>query len=469
MKKFVRYFTNVPLRWRLTFSSSVLMFITFLVFSFVQYELLYNWLLSQEKEAVLKTKEEVAAYYEQANRPFQEINRNDMETLLLKLNDRHQVIRILDINQNLMISVSNEFPKKLSVANYPTREGIEELRVGGEHYIVTWEHINTRSFQGTVEVVRNLTTFHDVTRIILFITIGFAIATMIISLLSGILISRQYISPLKDLNNAMMNIKDEGFQTRVKETGLHDEVTELTKIFNGMMDTVEDTINQQKQFIEDASHELRTPIAVLEGHLSMLNRWGKNDQEVLDESLQASMQEVTRLRKLVLELLELTRSEAIIPSDIEPIEVAETIEQLTKNVAVLHPDFTVTFKNHTSQLEKVTISRHHLEQMIMILLDNAVKYSSENKHIDVLVSKKDEHVIIQVKDTGIGIPSNEISKIFNRFYRVDKARSREGGGTGLGLAIAKRLVEKYNGEITVQSKEHVGTTFTISLKSVNVK
>lgn len=469
MKKFIRYFTNVPLRWRLTFSSSVLMFITFLVFSFVQYELLYNWLLSQEKEAVLKTKEEVAAYYEQANRPFQEINRNDMETLLLKLNDRHQVIRILDINQNLMISVSNEFPKKLSVANYPTREGIEELRVEGEHYIVTWEHINTRSFQGTVEVVRNLTTFHDVTRIIFFITIGFAIATMIISLLSGILISRQYISPLKDLNNAMMNIKDEGFQTRVKETGLHDEVTELTKIFNGMMDTVEDTINQQKQFIEDASHELRTPIAVLEGHLSMLNRWGKNDQEVLNESLQASMQEVIRLRKLVLELLELTRSEAIIPTDIEPIEVAETIEQLTKNVAVLHPDFTITFKNYTSQLDKVAISRHHLEQMIMILLDNAVKYSAENKHIDVLVSKKDEHIIIHVKDTGIGIPSDEISKIFNRFYRVDKARSREGGGTGLGLAIAKRLVEKYNGEITVQSKEHEGTTFTISLKSVYEK
>ncbi|KAA0546883.1 HAMP domain-containing histidine kinase [Bacillus sp. BGMRC 2118] len=465
MNKLVRYFRNVPLRWRLTFSSSVLMFITFLVFSFVQYELLYSWLLSQEKEAVLKTKEEVAAYYEQANRPFQEINRNDMETLLLKLNDRHQLIRILDIHQDLMISVSNEFPKKLSIANYPSREGIEELRIDGEHYIVTWEHIQTRTFQGTVEVVRNLTTFHEVTKIIFFITIGFAIATLIISVLSGILISRQYITPLKELNHAMIKIKDEGFQTRVKEMKLHDEVTELTRIFNGMMDTVEDTINQQKQFIEDASHELRTPIAVLEGHLSMLNRWGKNDAAVLDESLEASMQEVTRLRKLVLELLELTRSETITPSDAEPIIVSEIIEQLTKNVAVLHPKFELTFKDITTEQARVSISRHHLEQIIMILLDNAVKYSGSNKTIDVLVANRNHEVIIEVKDNGIGIPSEELDKVFNRFYRVDKARSREGGGTGLGLAIAKRLVEKYNGEITVTSQEQKGTTFEIKLKT----
>jgi signal transduction histidine kinase len=422
---------------------------------------LYNWLLSQEKEAVLKTKEEVAAYYEQANRPFQEINRKDMETLLLKLNDRHQVIRILDINQNLMISVSNEFPKQLSIANYPTREGIEELHVDGEHYVVTWEHINTRSFQGTVEVVRNLTSFHEVTNIILLITIGFAIATIIISLISGVLISKQYITPLKELNHAMTQIKAEGFQTRVKETNLDDEVTELTKIFNGMMDTVEDTIIQQKQFIEDASHELRTPIAVIDGHLSMLNRWGKHDPEVLNESLQACKQEVGRLRKLVLELLELTRTEAITTNEIESIHVSGIIEQLTKNLAVLHPNFSIEFRDKLSGNALVQLSRHHLEQIMMILLDNAINYSGDQKSIMVTVTNTLHEVKIEVSDKGIGIPQEEIEKIFHRFYRVDKARSRAGGGTGLGLSIAKRLVEKYEGRISVNSKEYLGTTFTI--------
>jgi two-component system sensor histidine kinase ArlS len=461
MKRLFRYFKSVPLRWRLTISSSMLIFLTFILFSFVQYELLYNWLLSQEKEAVLKTKEEVAAYYDQANRPFQEINRRDMETLLLKLNDRHQVIRILDINQNLMISVSNEFPKKLAIANYPTREGIEELRVDGEHYVVTWEHINTRSFQGTVEVVRNLTSFHDVTNIILLITIGFAVATIMISLISGVLISRQYITPLKELNNAMIQIKEEGFQTRVKETKLDDEVTELTRIFNGMMDTVEETINQQKQFIEDASHELRTPIAVIDGHLAMLNRWGKNDSEVLDESLQACTQEVGRLRKLVLELLDLTRTETITSTDIEPISVSDTVEQLTKNFTVLYPDYSISYRDLTSENVFVQLTRHHLEQIMMILLDNAIKYSIDKRTITVVTTNTQETIKLEVEDTGMGISKEELDKIFHRFYRVDKARSREGGGTGLGLSIAKRLVEKYEGRISVSSEENVGTTFTI--------
>jgi two-component system sensor histidine kinase ArlS len=468
MRKLLYYFKSVPLRWRLTISSSVLIFLTFLLFSFVQYELLYNWLLSQEKEAVLKTKEEVAAYYEQANRPFQEINRKDMETLLLKLNDRHQVIRILDINQNLMISVSNEFPKKLAVANYPTREGIEELHVEGEDYVVTWEHINTRSFQGTVEVVRNLTSFNQVTNIILLITIGFAIATILISLVSGILISRQYITPLKELNHAMIQIKEEGFQTRVKETNLDDEVTELTKIFNGMMDTVEETINQQKQFIEDASHELRTPIAVIDGHLAMLNRWGKNDPEVLDESLQSCTQEVGRLRKLVLELLELTRTETISVADVESINVTGVLEQLTKNFSLLYPDFSIIFRDLTSGNVFVQLTRHHLEQIMMILLDNSIKYSADRKSITITVTNTQDVLSIEVEDLGIGISQEELGQIFNRFYRVDKARSREGGGIGLGLSIAKRLVEKYEGTITVCSEENSGTTFTIIFPIQNI-
>ncbi|MFZ3587742.1 sensor histidine kinase [Bacillus sp. DJP31] len=463
MNKLIRFFRTVPLKWRLTFSSSILIFITFLLFSFVQYELLYNWLLSEEKEAVQKTKGEVAAYYEQANRPFQDINLRDMETILLKLNDKHQVIRILDINQNLVISASNEFPKKLSPARYPTREGIEEFQHEGENYLVSWEHINTRSFQGTVEVVRTLTSFHEVTNIILLITIGFAAATIVISLLSGIIISRQYISPIKDLNDAITKIKDEGFQTRVKESQRQDEFTELTKIFNEMMDRVEETIQQQKQFVEDASHELRTPITVIDGHLALLNRWGKNDPEVLEESLAACTTEAARLRKLVSELLNLSRTETIDVSGARHFSVLETITQVTKSFSVLYPEFSIPFNDRTTGNTQVFMTVHHLEQIILILLDNAIKYSLDKKHITINAHNEDNYLYIEVKDQGIGIPKKDIEKVFHRFYRVDKARSRENGGTGLGLSIAKRLVETYGGTISVQSVENSGSTFTIQL------
>jgi two-component system sensor histidine kinase ArlS len=461
--KLVNSFRTVPLKWRLTLSSSLLMFLTFLLFSFVQYEILYNWLLGQEKEAVVKTKDEVAAYYEQVNRPFQDINVNDMETLLLKLNDKHQVIRILDINENLVISVSNDFPQKLSPARYPTREGIEQFQHDGESYIVVWEHINSRSFQGTVEVVRNLTSFQEVINIILLITIGFAAATVVISLLSGMIISRQYINPIKELNHAILQIKEEGFQARVKETQHNDEFTELTKIFNGMMDRVEETFQQQKQFVEDASHELRTPIAVIDGHLALLNRWGKHDSEVLEESLTACTSETVRLRKIVLELLELTRTESIIQTETKPIHIMETIEQVTKSFSVLYPDFSIKFYDKTQGNLQVLTAKHHIEQVLFILLDNAVKYSSEQKDILVSGYQSDSHVFLEVKDEGIGISKEETTKIFHRFYRVDKARSRENGGTGLGLSIAKKLVEKYDGSISVKSAENSGSTFTIQL------
>ncbi|WP_456275316.1 HAMP domain-containing sensor histidine kinase [Bacillus sp. AK128] len=464
--KFIHFFRSIPLKWRLTLSTSLLMVLTFILFSFAQYGILYNWLLGQEREAVIKTRNEVAAYYQQVNRPFQEINVRDMENLLLKLNDKDQIIRILDINHNIVISVSNDFPQQLATVNYPTRDGIEQFQYGGDRYLVAWEHVNSRSFQGTVEVVRNLTSFEELIHIILMILIGFTTATILISLVSGLFISRQYINPIKELNQTIRRIKSEGFQTRVKESQHEDEFRELTTIFNEMMDRVEGTFQQQKQFVEDASHELRTPIAVIDGHLALLHRWGKNDPEVLEESLQVCKSEIDRLQKLVLELLELTRSESIEESEVTPIFINDVIGQITRNFSVLHTNFTIEFHDETNLDSKVRISKHHLEQILLILLDNAVKYSLEDKRIKVSIYKNVEGIQVEIKDHGMGISDNDINKIFHRFYRVDKARSREKGGTGLGLSIAKRLVEKYGGSITVKSREEAGSTFTIQFPIV---
>ncbi|MBM7663066.1 signal transduction histidine kinase [Bacillus mesophilus] len=462
MKRLIHSFQSISLKWRLTLSTSLLMFLTFIIFSFAEYEILYNWLLGQEREAVSKTRDEVAAYYQQINRPFQNTNVRDMENLLLKLNDKHQLIRILDINHNIVISVSNDFPGQLSTAKYPSRDGIEQFQYEGDLYLVAWEHVNSRSFQGTVEVVRNLKSFEDLINIILMIIFGFALATILISIVSGLIISRQYINPIKGLNQAIMRVKEEGFQTRVTETQHDDEFRELTTIFNEMMERVEETFQQQKQFVEDASHELRTPIAVIDGHIALLKRWGKNDPDVLEESLSVCKSEIGRLQKLVLELLELTRSETIENAEITPIPIVEVVEQITKTFAILHPDFTITFNNKTEDKVQTLISKHHLEQIILILLDNAVKYSPYEKRIDVLIQKESDKVFVKIIDQGLGISEVEKNKIFNRFYRVDKARSREQGGVGLGLSIAKRIVEKYKGDIAVNSSENSGSTFIVN-------
>jgi two-component system, OmpR family, sensor histidine kinase ArlS len=231
------------------------------------------------------------------------------------------------------------------------------------------------------------------------------------------------------------------------------------------MDSLEDSFLQQKQFVEDASHELRTPLAIIQGHLMLLNRWGKNDAAVLDKSLKSSLKEVERLTNLVQELLELSRAEnsLINPVDAEPINVWTTVQHVVRNFEVVYSDYEFKIKHFHENLY-VNISSRHLEQILIILLDNAVKYSKkEEKEVVIDCSLINEKVSLKVMDKGIGIPKEDIPYILNRFYRVDKARSRKQGGLGLGLAIAKRWVEKYHGTINIESKEGEGTNVTIVL------
>jgi two-component system sensor histidine kinase ArlS len=246
-----------------------------------------------------------------------------------------------------------------------------------------------------------------------------------------------------------------------------DEIADLSNMFNEMMDDVETSFQTQKQFVEDASHELRTPISILEGHLKLLDRWGKNDPAILEESLKASKQEVERLKMLVYELLELTRLESDrleVTEDLtDPVRV---IEDVRKRFAILHPRFTFNFINELEEQAKVSIAERHLEQLLIILLDNAVKYSHESLSVDIVLGKHDNNLTISIKDYGIGIPNEDLEKIFDRFYRVDKARSREKGGQGLGLSIAKRMVYNYKGSIAAESEEGEWTMVKVKLNAV---
>jgi two-component system sensor histidine kinase ArlS len=230
------------------------------------------------------------------------------------------------------------------------------------------------------------------------------------------------------------------------------------------MDDMEESFIQQKQFVEDASHELRTPLAIIHGHLSLLNRWGKDDPEVLNKSLHSSLKEVDRLIKLVQELLELSRAETgtiMGPSEVNPVHVVHLIQSVKHNFELLNPDFMFSTRIEEGT-QYAAVPTRHLEQILIILLDNAVKFSAEEKNVAIACFSENETVHIQVIDKGIGIPEQDIPYVLNRFYRVDKARSSKQGGQGLGLAIAKRWIEKYNGTIGIQSKEGEGTIFTIT-------
>ncbi|EZP75856.1 integral membrane sensor signal transduction histidine kinase [Parageobacillus genomosp. 1] len=454
---------NVSLKWKLTFLSAVAIFITYFIFTFLQYHIVKQWLLNEEEKAMKQIIEEIETYYgEKRNISWKDIRQS--QPLLEKLNEKYQLIRVLDRKGNVVVSVSDGASVSLAPSAAPKELQMDYHFINNERFIMLREPLHVGAIHGTIEIARRLVKFQHMTNTLFFIMTALGVAAMITSAFIGRLVAQNFVGRLKALTKTMVDIKNKGIQKRIDVPASHDEMSELMMMFNQMMDEIERSFDQQKQFVEDASHELRTPIAILEGHLSLLQRWGKHNPAILEESLQAAIQETGRLKKLVLELLDLSRAEAInVPNDIVSIDPQQAVEQVVKNFRVLHPDFQFTIDNSATQTARIRMTKYHFEQLLLILLDNAVKYSQQAKQVTILIKEEKRFVTIAVKDYGIGIPKAELEKVFLRFYRVDKTRSREKGGVGLGLAIAKEIIDKYDGQIAIDSEVGKGTTVELAI------
>ena len=319
-------------------------------------------------------------------------------------------------------------------------------------------------------IVKAMLENYDRTRqrlVIIFLVFGLTAAFALALLAYGL--SSWLLRPVDDIHDVIGKITqgDESealANVRVPEYNYKDELVELSEMFNGMLDRMERYVEQQQQFVEDVSHELRTPVAIIQGHLEMLNRWGKDDPKVLDNSIKASLQEINRMKSLVQEMLDLSRAEQVeIQFANEVTDVKEVGMLVYSNFKMIHPEFTFVMDCDLKEATKVQIYRNHLEQILIILMDNAVKYSTNRPEVHMSLAKTSRYAQIVVQDFGEGISQENASKIFDRFYRVDKARSRDKGGNGLGLAIAHRLIEGYHGKMTVESVLGQGSVFRISL------
>lgn len=295
--------------------------------------------------------------------------------------------------------------------------------------------------------------------IIILLLFVLAVIALISSIICGITISDKYLKTVNKFNSNVKQIKKDGLKHRLQIDG-NDELGQLGKEFNDVLDQLEASLNQQKQFVSDASHELKTPLAIIKGNLDMLLRWGKNDPEILNSSLEISSKEVDRLIILCNELLHLTREVKIECK--EPINIIPLIKQVISEFKNLHPDFIFTIIIDSNK--KIWITEEHLHQLLIILLDNAIKYSKDDsKKIELKFINYD----LKVKDYGIGIEESKLNYIFNRFYKTDESRVKNSNSFGLGLAIAKRLCDYYGFKINVISKLNEYSEFTINLKKEN--
>lgn len=223
----------------------------------------------------------------------------------------------------------------------------------------------------------------------------------------------------------------------------------------------------KKDFVANVSHELRTPLASIKGYSETLLDGGVDDDETRNEFLRVIDRHATRMSRLIDDLLILSRLESQqMPVASGSVDLAEVITYITRGVEKQAQDKNIDIStNIPEDLPRVVGDRDRLEQVVVNLLDNAIKYTPAGGSIVLTAAEAGGEVRIDVRDTGIGIPAEDISRIFERFYRVDKARSRELGGTGLGLAIVKHIIQGLNGRLSVESTPGKGSTFSFTLKA----
>ena len=234
----------------------------------------------------------------------------------------------------------------------------------------------------------------------------------------------------------------------------------LETAINGMLSRMHAAYRQQAQFVSDASHELRTPIAVIQGYVKMLDRWGKDDEKVLEESIAAIKAETEHMKTLVEQLLFLARGDSgrqqLSP---EPMDLSALMAEVLDEYRMIDPAH--EWRQGSMTPAPVSADPALIKQAARILVDNAVRYTPEGGSIRLSAGTVDGRAFFEVQDGGIGIAEEDVPRIFDRFFRADPARARASGGTGLGLSIARWIVECHDGHFEVLSRQELGTRIRV--------
>ena len=244
------------------------------------------------------------------------------------------------------------------------------------------------------------------------------------------------------------------------------ELEGLETAVNKLMARMRESYRQQARFVSDASHELRTPIAVIKGYADLLDRWGKTDEKILEESIQAIKDESENMQHLVEQLLFLARGDSgRTPLNVSEFDLSDMMKVVWEESSMIDKDHDYKFESGGSVMVRGDISL--IKQAARILIENASKYTPEGGEIVLKSLISDGHPAFSVQDSGIGISENDLQHIFERFYRADDSRSKQTGGSGLGLAIAKWIIERHGGRFEIISRKDIGTRITVILPAMS--
>ncbi|WP_160722609.1 sensor histidine kinase [Bacillus sp. USDA818B3_A] len=375
-------------------------------------------------------------------------------------------IRIVQPNSNVINEVTNDKPLAAKIQpkfvreKEAVRKTIRQNKREEQILMVRVPIYSKDKITGTLEIGEKLSELELAKDILLSIQISSTILGGLLAMIGGVLLSTLIMRPISNMINTMEDIEQSGIPKKIViQHNTHDELQKMAVTFNRMIRRLEENLEKQKQFISDASHELKTPLTVIKSFADHLLRRGiRNEADAL-EAIETIHSEAARIQKMTEKFLDLADTESGNLLEKKSFDLVKLCENISKQ---LKGAYKREIQLHFAAPSIIiTADELKLKQAIIILIDNAIKYSTDKIDVAILVNEHD--TVIKVKDYGIGIPEEEIENIFERFYRVDKARSRETGGTGLGLSIAKNIMKQHHGEIKISSTEGIGTEAVLFL------
>jgi heavy metal sensor kinase len=298
----------------------------------------------------------------------------------------------------------------------------------------------------------------------LFVQLSFGLpVALAVAIVGGYLLVRRSLRPVERIARKAEQITQHNLSERLPVARTGDELEQLSTSLNHMIGRLEDAVQNSKRFVADASHELRTPLTVLRGELENLGVDARLDEASRD-TIGSMLEEVERLADIVEGLVALSRLDAgEAKREWVPFDLAELTATTADQMNLLAEDKGISVQCGPEQKVFVQGDRARLKQVVVNLLDNAIKYTARGGTIQLNVTRQNGHAILDVVDSGIGIPAESVPHVFERFFRVDKARSRDEGGAGLGLSIVKSICTAHNAELQLESTVGKGSRFRIKL------
>jgi heavy metal sensor kinase len=453
---------RLSIRCRLTLWNTLGLGLVLLGFAVLVYFLLQRALYQQIDRKLLAGMEQI-----QQDRRLEEAPRDRLSHWIVELHEHEAVFAVVYGSNGQILERTQELAE-MSVPAPPASPspGLElhdaALPALGRQRVL-FAHMSLAGRDHTVLLMTSLADVdHELTHVLTALLMAVPVALLVAGGM-GYLLARKALAPVEQLRRQTVSVTAEHLERRLPVFNPTDELGGLAVAINEMIGRLERSFTEVRRFTADASHELRTPLTALRTEAEVALRrssLGPEERHLLGSILE----ECQRLTRLTDQLLILSREDAgVAPRVSETVELAELVRGVVETMRPLAEEQGVSLDGEAEAPVTVNGDPGRLRQVFYNLIENSIKYTPAGGEVEVRVAGRNNHAVVTVRDTGIGIPAEDLSRVFDRFYRVDKARSREQGGTGLGLSIARSIVIAHGGTLELASSAGKGTTCTVLL------